>query len=55
MIIYKISRVTFEDTMTLGRRDVINDDKYTTIGNKDDNRVIYAYKPIDTFYKCYNI
>ena len=52
MIIYKISRMTFEDTITLGRIDVINDSAYTTIGNKDDNHTLHAYKPINTLYKC---
>ena len=52
MIIYKISRVTFEDTITLGKRDVINDSAYPTIGNKDYNHTLHAYKLINTLYKC---
>lgn len=52
MIIYKISRVTFEDTITLRKRDVFNDAAYPIIGNKDDNHALHAYKPINTIYKC---
>ena len=52
MIIYKISKVPFEGKIILGGRDVINDAVYTTIGNKDDNHTLHAYKPINTIYKC---
>ena len=53
MIIYKISKVTLEDTIILGRIDAINDSVDTTIGNKHDNHTLHAYKPIDALYKCY--
>lgn len=32
--------------------DDINNFNDTTIGNKDDNHALHAYKPINAFYKC---
>jgi hypothetical protein len=52
MIFYKIRKVTFEATIILRRKDVINDSVYITIGNKDDNHTLHAHKPINTLYKC---
>ena len=44
--------MTLKNTITLGIIDVINDSTDTTIGNKDDNHTLHAYKPINTLYKC---
>ncbi len=47
--------MTLEDTIIHRIIDVINDPIDitidTTIGNKDDNLTLHAYKPINAFYK----